>query len=512
MSKTPLARQLQKIAAAHAAEDAPDVVAPSITRRAFLKAASAAVVTAALPQITRAANSPSIAIIGAGLAGLTAAYRLRQAGYAATIYEASTRAGGRCFTGRGDFNEGQIIEHGGELIDTGHRALRKLAGELGLQLDDLLLTEPKGTGPLYFFDGAPYTFDQAAADFSNIWPALRDDLAAAGYPTQYFQYTKAGQALDRTSIDAWIETRVPGGLRSRLGQLLSVAYNIEYGAETRDQSSLNLLYLLGYSGRNNLALFGGSDERYHVRGGNDLIVSGLLERLGGRIETSNELVALRRNANGGATLTFRNGSAYRDVTADRVLLALPFSILRRSVDYRRAGFDDLKRMAIEQLGMGSNTKLQLQFSSRLWTQAGANGDTFADTGYQATWEVTRGQPGTSGILVNYTGGEVSLTQSGGTVASKANAFLNQIEPVLPGLGATWNGKATRDAWSTYAWTRGSYSYYRVGQYTAFSGAEREISGSVHFAGEHTSRDSQGYLNGAVESGDRAASEIADALK
>ena len=483
-----------------------------MSRRSLLKAAAAAVVSAALPRIAHAGSGPSIAIVGAGLAGLTAAYRLRQAGYAATIYEASTRAGGRCFSGRGAFDDGQIIEHGGELIDTGHRAIRKLAGELGLQLDDLLQAEPKGSGALYYFDGGPYTVEQANTDFSGIWPALRDDLAAAGYPTQYFQYTSAGQALDRMSIDAWINSRVPGGLASRLGQLLSIAYNIEYGAETSDQSSLNLLYLLGYSGRNNLALFGGSDERYHVRGGNDLIVSGLLERLGGQIETSSELVALRRNANGSATLTFRGGSAYRDVTADRVVLALPFSILRRSVDYRLAGFNDLKRAAIEQLGMGSNTKLQLQFRARLWNEAGSNGDSYADTGYQATWEVTRGQPGASGILVNYTGGDVSLAQGGGTVASKANAFLSQIEPVLPGLSAAWNGKATRDAWSTYAWTRGAYSYYRVGQYTAFSGAEREISGNIHFAGEHTSRDSQGYLNGAVESGDRAAVEIADALK
>jgi len=86
-------------------------------------------------------GAPRIAVVGAGLAGLTCAYRLQQAGYVAQVYEASGRIGGRCYTGRGDFADGQIYEHGGELIDTRHRELRRLAQELELQLDDLLNAE-----------------------------------------------------------------------------------------------------------------------------------------------------------------------------------------------------------------------------------------------------------------------------------------------------------------------------------------------------------------------------------
>ena len=84
--------------------------------------------------------------------------------------------------------------------------------------------------------------------------------------------------------------------------------------------------------------------------------------------------------------------------------------------------------------------------------------------------------------------------------------------MLPGITAKWNGRATIDFWTGYPWTKGSYSYWKVGQYTRFAGAEREASGNCHFAGEHTSIDFQGYLNGAVESGERAAGEILDALK
>ena len=99
----------------------------------------------------------------------------------------------------------------------------------------------------------------------------------------------------------------------------------------------------------------------------------------------------------------------------------------------------------------------------------------------------------------------------GSAATRARAFLKQIEPVLPGLSAQWNGKATLDHWTSYPWTRGSYSYWKVGQYTRFAGSEGRPEGKCHFAGEHTSIDFQGYLNGAVETGQRAAAEVLAAL-
>jgi len=162
--------------------------------------------------------------------------------------------------------------------------------------------------------------------------------------------------------------------------------------------------------------------------------------------------------------------------------------------------------------MGTNSKLHVQFTRRLWRDQGLNGETYADTGYQNTWEVSRAQPGASGILVDYTGGTIGASFGSGTPSSRAKQFLAQIEPVIPGITKAWNGRATIDFWTGYPWTKGSYSYWKVGQYTKFSGAEREQSGACHFAGEHTSIDFQGYLNGAVESGERAAAEVLSDLK
>jgi monoamine oxidase len=510
MARTPLLDALQRMTADVAAEER------RTSRRDFLRDAAAAGAAASafgvLAPRARAATPPGrVVVVGAGLAGLTAAYRLKQAGVTAEVHEASDRLGGRCWTLRGFFGDGQIAEHGGELIDQGHTALRQLVSELGLKLDNLLSAED-GNEQTNWFDGARYSYDQATADLKTGWQKLHKDVSAASYPTLFDLSTERGRELDRMSIVDWINETFPGGINSRIGQLLDVAYNIEYGAESSEQSALNLVYLLGYSGQGQLRIFGPSNEKYHVVGGNDQVPSRLADRLAGQITTGSELVAIRVTAAGRWELTFRQGSATKTITADRVVLALPFSIMRSSVNFSKAGWEPLKETAIREQGMGTNSKLHLQFSSRVWRPQGFNGETYSDRGYQNTWEVTRAQPGASGILVNYTGGKVGASFGSGTLESRAQQFLGQVEPVLPGVSKAYNGRAFLDFWTAYPWTKGSYSYWKVGQYTKFAGMEGRRQGTCHFAGEHTSIDFQGYLNGAVETGERAVSEILGDLK
>src|SRR5215213_124643 len=522
MARSPLARGLGEAASVASEAAAREISAGEVLderarlRRRELLAGGAGLAVAAMlsGRLSRAiaAEGPRVVVVGGGLAGLTCAYRLKQSGHRASLYEASDRLGGRCWTRRGDFAAGQIAEHGGELIDQGHTQTRQLVQQLGLNLDNLLSAEVNGTDPFYYFDGKPYSYAEATDDLKQIWQQLHSDVSAASYPTLYNLSTERGRQLDNMSITDYIKAYVPGGLRSRLGQLLDVAYTIEYGGESSVQSSLNMLYLIAYSGQGQLRIFGPSNEKYHVVGGNDQITDRLASALSGQITMGSRLVAVRRNSTGTWTLSFRQGLTTRDVTADRVVLALPFSILRSSVDLKRAGFPPLKMTAINEQGMGTNSKLHVGFKTRLWTSLGSNGETFADTGYQNSWEVTRGQAGTTGILVNYTGGNYGATFGSGTPASRAQQFLTQVEPVLPGITQKWNGKASIDYWQGYRWTKGSYSYWKVGQYTKFSGIERERQGNCHFAGEHTSVDFQGYLNGAVETGARAAAEILGDLK
>ena len=158
------------------------------------------------PSEAKASASERVAVVGAGLAGLTCAYRLRQRGVDATVYEANTRLGGRCWTNRTTFEGGQIAEHGGELIDQSHTTIRQLAQELGLPLDNVLAAEPNGTEPFFWFDGGRYPLADALRDLKAVWQPLKRDYAEAGYPTLYTQSTAArsrarrdvGGAVDRT--------------------------------------------------------------------------------------------------------------------------------------------------------------------------------------------------------------------------------------------------------------------------------------------------------------------------
>ena len=507
MARTPLANAVEEAVSKIADEDV------RTTRRALLTGAGSALAGASLlgtlarPAVARGAGSPRIVVVGAGLAGLTAAYRLQQAGYAAQVYEGSDRIGGRCWTGRDTFADGQIYEHGGELIDSNHIEIKQLAQELGLTLDNLYQSETKGTEQLGWFFGKPYSFAQMTDDLKSIWQQIHSDISAASYPTHYDSYTARGLELDKMTLYRWIENYVPGGHASQLGAMLDVAYNIEYGAETTVQSSLNMLYLLGYAGPGQFRTFGKSNEKFHVRGGNDQIPTLLAAKLNAQITTNQPLTAIKKNNDGTYNLSL--GSA--TVVADHVVLALPFTTLR-DVNFAKAGFNAVKTTAIKELGMGTNAKVTVQFKSRFWRDQGCTGETYSDRGYQNTWEASRAQDGRSGLLVWYTGGDPGVAVGSGTVESQVATFLQQIEPVLPGATAQWNRRATRDWWTGNPWTKGSYSYWKAGQYTKFSGAESEASGTCHFAGEHTSQDFQGYLQGAVETGERAASEILSDLK
>ena len=524
MPRTALAARLQQAASiAHEAtqRDLPveRVISERISRRELLRrtgaiglAGAAALTVGRLGHVRGAA--PRIAVIGAGLAGLTCAYRLKQAGYAATVYEASPdRVGGRVWTLRGFFDGGQIAERGGELIDQGHTAIRHLARELGFTLDNLLAAQVNGTEDFFYLDEARYSFADATDDLKKIWQQLHADVSAASYPTLYNNYTQRGYELDHMSITQYINAYVPAsakgydvgpGMQSKLGQLLDIAYNIEYGGECDVQSSLNMLYLIAYRGQGQLRIFGPSNEKYHVNGGNDQITAAMASLIDGQVALGMELTAIALNGDGTYQLSFRGQPA---TVVDRVVLALPFSMLK-GVDYSGANFGPLKDKAIQQLPMGTNSKLHVQFNTRHWNSLGNNGNTIADTGYQNTWEVTRAQSGELGILVDYTGGTIGASFGAGTADGRAQEFLAQIEPVLPGITDTYrSGMATVDFWPGYPWTKGSYSFWKVGQYTDFSGVEKERRGKVHFAGEHTSQDFQGYLNGGVETGERAATEI-----
>jgi monoamine oxidase len=193
----------------------------------------------------------------------------------------------------------------------------------------------------------------------------------------------------------------------------------------------------------------------------------------------------------------------------------------RTLDYRYAGFTDLKQTAITQLGYGTNSKLKLQFDLRFWQQRGpwpgnSTGDIFTNLRLQSAWDEALAQPGRAGLIVDYTGGPIGAayqpagpytTSDSPAVRQYAQAFPQQLETIWPGVSQHYNGRAALSYPTGDPNLRGSYSCWLVGQYTLFAGYERVRQGRIHFAGEHTSTDFQGYMEGGAESGARAAREV-----
>lgn len=494
-----------------------------LSRRQFLAGASIGAAALALPSRALASRGQSVIVVGGGIAGLTCALTLRERGHACQVYEASGRIGGRMFSNRRYWRDGQISEWGGELIDTDHATVRGLAERYDLPLDDLRAAEPIPSTDAYRLGASDYSFAQAVADFGEIASAVSIDASKAGFPTLHHTSTAHGAKLDRMSIYDWIESRVPGGHSSPLGKLLDIAYETEYGAHTKQQSSLNLVYLLGSQpSKNGFDIFGSSDERYHIRGGNQRLPEAMANDLGESVTTGHSLVRLAQTSGGRYVCTFERGGGTFESIADLVVLAIPFAVLA-DVDTKQAGFDALKTTAIQELGRAHNGKLQLQFTHRGWTDAGlrpvaSNGSSYSDTGYQSSWEGTRAQPGNSGILVLYSGGAAAdamhtrspfATARDARVRKDAKCGVDQLAPVYPGL--TWNKRATQTLAHRSALFGASYSYWKVGQYTQFAGYEAVPQGGVYFCGEHTSTDFQGYMEGGAATGRDTALALAKIL-
>ncbi|MET8298771.1 NAD(P)/FAD-dependent oxidoreductase [Streptomyces sp. NPDC005180] len=541
MPRTPLMHALHRIAADHAAARRlllPVTEIRGSTRRELLGRAAALGLGTALASsaVAHAAPAPApakrpsgparVAVVGAGISGLTAALTLQDAGIPCTLYEANPdRVGGRMWTQREHWAYGQTSEIGGELIDTSHKKIQELCRRFGLPLEDFLGGGPNGAEEVLHFDGAYYSRTQADEDFKAVYQALHRDLQEAG-EVSWNSTTPAGTALDEMTLYEWIETRVPGGHTSRLGQFIDVAYAVEYGADTQTQSALALVLLMGYqSNPGNFNVWGLSNERYHIIGGNDRLPHAIAAALNpGTLVMGRSLVAVRANADGTQTLTFDDSGAVRTVTADHTVLCVPLPVLQR-LDTAQAGFDPLMRNLLRDARMGYCTKLNMQFTARPWRGTGpwpgvSAGDCFTDSAVQQTWDTTKVQPGNGGILLQYGGGSPAgaltpgspfATESDPYVRDLASRVLTGVDVFFPGTKAVWTGRAQLSAWHRNPYSLGAYSYWPTGYLHRYAKYEGTAQGNVHLAGEHCSYDFQGFMEGGATEGARAAREVIAAL-
>jgi monoamine oxidase len=475
-------------------------------RRRFVKTAVAAAAAASVTPVFRTAargpQAPNVVIIGAGTAGLVCAYRLQQRGIAPRLFEASSRAGGRMFSLRNFFPDDQLTELGGEYIDSEHTTMRGLVDELGLKLNDLGGEKPGGEHT-FFFNNERLRVDAKFIDqFRPVAKAIAADLKLMKIDGEISYETPHARVVDRLSIPEWFEKRGISGLPTAV---LRAAYVGEYGLEIDQQSALNLLLTMGdKTPPNEFRIFGPSDERFHIVEGNDSVPARLAERLKQPVEFGTRLEAITSDGSG-FTLALRTDNASTETKADLVVLALPFTILRQ-LDVR-VKLPEAKRKAIQELGYGTNAKLITGFSRRVWEQSQSSGYTFTDLEFQCCWETSRGQPGSHAILTNFAGGKLGLHLNEGELQDRAGAFASQVERIYPGAVEAFTKKAIRQHWPSSPFALGSYTCYKPGQYTTLADSVATPVGNLFFAGEHTSADFNGYMEGAAESGERAAKEV-----
>jgi monoamine oxidase len=463
---------------------------------------------------------PRVAIVGAGLAGLCCARALWSGrAVASTVYDAdTTHVGGRCWTLRDFFTDGRIGEHGGAFINSDQKAIRRLVADLGLTLETVDGGDLPHGKDIFWLGGEPYTYAEAQADWAEIgYPVFRAARRSAPWPQRYDDHTRAGRRLDRMTVPEWLEDTGIGS-RSRLGRLLMSDVVSEYGSDPQQQSAYNLVSLLGYNSRGSLDPLSGYDEKYHVAGGNDQIVSGVVAGLpAGTVQQGYELVALAQQGDGSYRLGFRRDGKAVDVVADVVVLALPFTALQR-VDLSRAGLSRRKLRTVRSAVLGQNAKLHVELSHKTWPELGYAGSVYTDwDGFCVAWDdsVPLGPTGSPAVLLGYPGGRTGrhvLTGAAHGAAPQADVtwFLDQVEAVFPGTRAAYTGVAYEDHWSVDPWHHGAYTSMRPGQYTTTFGYAGVPEGGVHFAGEHTELDF-GFLDSAVVSGERVAREIRAAL-
>ncbi len=455
------------------------------------------------PSVSPPTRPPNVAIIGAGLSGLHCAYRLKQAGIHATVYEASRRVGGRVYSTGQEFGE-QLAELGGEFIDSGHATMRLLAREFSLPLEDRVALAQGLEQEIFYLSGKRVPDSTIAEQFRAVAPTMRQHMERVESDAN----SELAQHLDHLTLKAWLDEHAPMAFYPELHQLLEVAYRGEYGRETTEQSSLNLLHLIGWDTPDPFRIFGESDERFHLHRGNESLIAAFSQRLTGQIRRGLGLVSVSGNARGPYSLELvdQEGTKSR-VVADRLVIAIPFTKLRQ-VDVQRLELSALKRRIIEELSYGTNAKLIGAFGERIWqSRFRSNGSVTTTLEVQQSWETSLGQVGTGGLLTCFLGGSAGRNAESGGAEERFQRAIADLESVFPGLrGAYRKGSSVRMHWPSHPHTLGSYTCYAPGQW-AFWSLEGKREGNVHFCGEHTSVDFQGYMEGAAETGSRAAGEI-----
>jgi monoamine oxidase len=467
--------------------------AGEVNRRELLGGAAAAAGGAASLRTPRRAVY-DVAVVGAGLAGLTAASRLHAAGRSVVVLEARDRVGGRNLDH--PLGNGQVAELGGQWTGPGQHAVQKLAKELGVST---FPTYGKGDS-IYHRGGTLQRYD---GDIPPVAPAALGDLAtvitdlnamARSVPAKRPWSAPQAAAWDRQSIADWMTERMQTDEGRELGAL---SIRGVYGDEPGQISLLDLLSSISAVGGDFDTLIG-SAQSIRFAGGPQQLSKKLAKRLGRRVRLGHVVEGVRQR--GRVTIAHSRGELH----ARRAILTLPKPLLAR-LDYDPP-LPPAHDQVLQRQPMGSVVKVNAIYRTPFWRKRGLNGQAISDTGPIRITYDNSPPDGRPGVLVGFMEGDDSRRFYGARRSERRRAALASFARYFGPQALNAIGYVDL-AWASEPYTRGAYgSFNPPGVITSFRDAASRPVGLLHFAGADVSALWTGYMDGAIRSGESAAKE------